>query len=91
MESAGSPRSAISTLIRVLAIAIVVAAFFSALVLRTGEENLVPCSVMTEFTPCGHRTDYRIPLRIGVVALGVFVAVVLFRFARRVDQSQLES
>ena len=68
--------------------AIVVGAFLTALVLQTGEEDLVPCSLFTEFTPCGHRTDYRIPLRIGIVAMGILTAVLLFRVARRLDASR---
>ena len=81
-------RPAASTIIRVLAVAIVLGASLTALVLQTGEEDLVPCSLFTEFTPCGHRTDYRIPLRIGIVALGILAAVLLFRLARRHDESR---
>jgi hypothetical protein len=88
MERADAHRSAASTLIRILAVAIVVGAFLTALVLQTGEEDLVPCSLFTEFTPCGHRTDYRIPLRIGIVAMGILTAVLLFRVARRLDASR---
>lgn len=78
------------SILRVLAIATVVAAFLTAMVLKTGEVDLVPCSIFTEFTPCGHRTDYRIPLRIGILVIGVLVAVVLFRFARHLHESQTE-
>jgi hypothetical protein len=79
-----------STALRVLAVVIVVGACLTAIVLKTGEFDLVPCSIFTEFTPCGHRTDYRIPLRIGIVAVGILAAVVLFRFARRVDEFRYE-
>jgi hypothetical protein len=88
MDRVGAHRSAASTIIRVLAVAIVLGAFLTALVLQTSEEDLVPCSLFTEFTPCGHRTDYRIPLRIGIVALGILTAVLLLGFARRLDESQ---
>jgi hypothetical protein len=88
MDSEDAHRSTASTIIRFLAVVIVLGACLTALVLQTGEEDLAPCSIFTEFTPCGHRTDYRIPLRIGIVALGVLTAVLLFRFARRVDESQ---
>jgi hypothetical protein len=88
MDGEDAHRSAASTIIRVLAIAIVLGACLTALVLQTGEEDLVPCSLFTEFTPCGHRTDYRIPLRIGIVALGILAAVLLFRSARRLDESE---
>ena len=88
MDAKDAHRSVVSTIIRVLAVAIVLGACVTALVLRTGEEDLVPCSIFTEFTPCGHRTDYLIPLRIGIVALGVITAVLLFRFTRRLDESQ---
>ena len=88
MDRADAHRSPASTSIRILAVAIVVGAFLTALVLQTGEEDLVLCSVFTEFTPCGHRTDYRIPLRIGIVAAGILIAALLFRFARRLDASQ---
>jgi len=54
--------------------------------MQTGEEDLVPCSLSTEFTPCGHRTGYRIPQRIGIVALGILASVLLLRFARRLDE-----
>jgi len=90
MDGEDAHRSAASTIIRVLAIAIVLGACLTALVLQTGEEDLVPCSLFTEFTPCGHRTDYRIPLRIGIVALGMLTAVALFRFARRLDERHVE-
>jgi hypothetical protein len=83
-------RSAASTLIRVLAVAIVLGACLTALVLQTGEEDLVPCSVLTEFTPCGQRTDYRIPLRTGIVAFGILGAMLLFRYGRRLDESKAE-
>jgi hypothetical protein len=79
-------RSATSTIVRVVAVATVLGACLTALVLQTGEEDLVPCSLFTEFTPCGHRTDYRIPLRIGIVALGIIAAMLLFRVARRLDE-----
>jgi hypothetical protein len=88
MDKADAHRTPASTIIRILAVAIVLGAFLTALVLQTGEEDLVPCSLFTEFTPCGHRTDYRIPLRIGIVAVGILAAVLLFRFARRLDASQ---
>ena len=88
MDKADSPRSPASTIIRILAIAIVLGAFLTALVLQTGEEDLVPCSLFTEFTPCGHRTNYRISLRIGIVAVGILTAVLLFRFARHLDKSR---
>ena len=88
MDKADAHRTPASTIIRILAVAIVLGAFLTALVLQTGEEDLVPCSLFTEFTPCGHRTDYRIPLRIGIVAVGILTAVLLFRFARRLDASQ---
>jgi hypothetical protein len=88
MDRVGAHRSAASTIIRVLAVAIVLGAFLTALVLQTSEEDLVPCSLFTEFTPCGHRTDYRIPLRIGIVALGILTAVLLLGFSRRLDESQ---
>jgi hypothetical protein len=88
MDTADAHRSPASTIIRILAVAIVLGAFLTALVLQTGEEDLVPCSVFTEFTPCGHRTDYRIPLRIGIVAVGILTAVLLFRVARRLDENQ---
>jgi hypothetical protein len=88
MDGKGLHRSAASTIIRVLAVAIVLGACLTALVLQTGEEDLVPCSIFTEFTPCGHRTDYRIPLRIGIVSLGIIAAMLLFRVARRLDESQ---
>ena len=78
-------RPAASTVVRVLAVGILLAACLTALLLQTGEEDLVPCSVFTEFTPCGHRTDYRIPQRIGIVTLGILSSVLLFRFARRLD------
>ena len=90
MDGKDAHRSAASTIIRVLAVAIVLGACLTALVLQTGEEDLVPCSLFTEFTPCGHRTDYRIPLRIGIVALGMLTAVALFRFARRLDERHVE-
>jgi hypothetical protein len=85
MDRADAHRSPGSTIIRILAVAIVVGAFLTALVLQTGEEDLVPCSLFTEFTPCGHRTDYRIPQRIGIVALGILASVLLLRFARRLE------
>ena len=88
MQREDTHRSAASTIIRALAFAIVLGAFLTVLVLQTGEEDLVPCSLFTEFTPCGHRTDYRIPLRIGIVALGILAAVLLFRLARRLDESR---
>jgi hypothetical protein len=75
-----------SSVVRVLAIVIVVGACLTAIVLKTREVDLVPCSIFTEFTPCGHRTDYRIPLRIGFVAVGILAAVILFRFAHRLDE-----
>ncbi len=87
MDTADAHRSPASTIIRILAVAIVLGAFLTALVLKTGEEDLVPCSLFTEFTPCGHRTDYRVPLRIGIVAVGVLIAVLMFRVARRLDES----
>jgi hypothetical protein len=79
-----------SSILRVLAIATVVAAFLTSTILKTGEVDLVPCSILTEFTPCGHRTDYRIPLRIGMLAIGILVAVVLFRSARHLDESRID-
>jgi hypothetical protein len=82
-ESAHRP--AASTVVRVLAVGILLAACLTALLLQTGEEDLVPCSLFTEFTPCGHRTDYRIPQRIGIVTLGILAALLLFRSARRLD------
>jgi hypothetical protein len=88
MDPKDAHRSAAPTIIRVLAVAIVLGACLTALVLQTGEEDLVPCSLLTEFTPCGRRTDYRIPLRIGIVALGILAAVLLFRSARRLDEGQ---
>jgi hypothetical protein len=88
MDNADAHRSAASTSIRILAVAIVVGAFLTALVLQTGEVDLVPCSIFTEFTPCGHRTDYRVPLRIGIVAVRVLTALLLFRFARRLDENR---
>jgi hypothetical protein len=88
MDKADAHRSPASTIIRILAVAIVLGAFLTALVLQTGEEDLVPCSLFTEFTPCGHRTNYRIPLRIGIVAVGILTAMLLLRFARRLDESQ---
>jgi hypothetical protein len=75
-----------STVVRVLAIVLVVGARLTAVVLKTGEVDLVPGSIFTEFTPCGHRTDYRIPVRIGIVAVGILAAVILFRFAHRLDE-----
>jgi hypothetical protein len=87
MDTTDAHRSPAPTIIRILAVAIVLGAFLTALVLQTGEEDLVPCSLFTEFTPCGHRTDYRIPLRIGTVAVGVLTAVLMFRIARLVDES----
>jgi hypothetical protein len=75
-----------SSVLRVLAIVIVVGACLTAVVLQTGEVDLVPCSIFTEFTACGHRTDYRIPLRIGIVAVGILAALILFRFAHRFDE-----
>jgi hypothetical protein len=86
MEDTRHRRSPGSTVLRAVAIGIVVGACLTALVLRTGEEDLVPCSLFTEFTPCGHQTDYRIPTRIGIVALGVVFTAVLFRLARRLDE-----
>lgn len=80
----------VSTILRVLAISIVVGACLAAIVLKTGEVDLAPCSIFTEFTPCGHRTDYRIPLRIGIVAIGIHIALVSFRFARRLDENPTE-
>jgi hypothetical protein len=88
MDKVDAHRSPASTIIRILAVAIVLGAFLTALVLQTGEEDLVPCSLFTEFTPCGHRTNYRIPLRIGIVAVGILTAMLLLRFARRLDESQ---
>jgi hypothetical protein len=88
MDGEDLHRSAASTIVRVVALATVLGACLTALVLQTGEEDLVPCSLFTEFTPCGHRTDYRIPLRIGIVALGIIAAMLLFRVARRLDESQ---
>jgi hypothetical protein len=90
MESARYRPATVPTIIRVLAIAIVVGASLTAIVLKTGEVDLAPCSIFTEFVPCGHRTDYRIPTRIGIVAIGVLLAVVLFRFARRLEESRTE-
>ena len=75
----------VSTILRVLAVAIIVAGFLVAIFLKTGEVDLVPCSIFTEFTPCGHRTDYRIPQRIGILTIAVLVAVVLFRVAGDLD------
>jgi hypothetical protein len=75
-----------SSVLRVLAIVIVVGACLTAVVLKTGEVDLVPCSIFTEFTPCGHRTDYRVPLRIGSAAVGILAALVLFRFAHRLNE-----
>jgi hypothetical protein len=85
MDPEEAHRPASSTILRVLAVGILLAACLTALVLQTGEEDLVPCSVFTEFTPCGHRTGYRIPQRIGIVALGILAFVLLFRLARRLD------
>jgi hypothetical protein len=87
MERTESHPPAASTIIRVLAIAIVVGACLTAIVLKTGEVDLVPCSIFTEFVPCGHHTDYRIPQRIGIVAVGILLALVLFRFARRLAEN----
>jgi hypothetical protein len=78
-------RPAASTVLRVLAVGILLSACLTALLLQTGEEDLVPCTLFTEFTPCGHRTDYRIPQRIGIVTLGILAALLLFRSARRLD------
>jgi hypothetical protein len=89
MDTADAHRSPASTIIRILAVAIVLGAFLTALVLQTGEEDLVPCSLFTGFTPCGHRTDYRIPLRIGIVAVGVLTSVLLFRAARRFEEKKV--
>jgi hypothetical protein len=75
-----------SSVLRVLAIVIVVGACLTAVVLKTGEVDLVRCSIFTEFTPCGHRTDYRVPLRIGIAAVGILAALVLFRFAQRLNE-----
>ena len=85
MDRERAHRPAASTIVRVLAVGILLAACLTALLLQTGEEDLVPCSVFTEFTPCGHRTDHRIPQRIAVVAMGVLVMVLLLRSARRLD------
>jgi hypothetical protein len=78
------------TILRVLAVAMIVAGCLVAIFMKTGEVDLVPCSIFTEFTPCGHRTDYRIPLRIGILAIGILSAMALFRFARRLDDRQRE-
>ena len=86
MDGADADRPAAWTFVRVLAVGILLAACLIALFLQTGEEDLVPCSVFTEFTPCGHRTDYRIPQRIGIVALGILASMLLLRFARRLEQ-----
>jgi hypothetical protein len=90
MDGKDAHRPAAWTIMRVLAVAIVLWACLTALVMQTGEEDLVPCSLLTEFTPCGHPTDYRIPLRIGIVALGILAAALVFRSARRLDESQVE-
>lgn len=85
MHRESTHRPAASTVVRVFAVGILLAACLTALLLQTGEEDLVPCSPFTEFTPCGHRTDYRIPQRIGIVTLGILASVLLFRSARRLD------
>jgi hypothetical protein len=85
MDRESAHRPAASTIVRVLAAGILLAACLTALLLQTGEEDLVPCSLFTEFTPCGHRTDYRIPQRIGIVALGILASMLLLRFARRLE------
>jgi hypothetical protein len=78
------------TILRVLAIAAIVGGCLVAILLKTGEVDLVPCSIFTEFTPCGHRTDYRIPLRIGIITVVIVTAMILFRFARRLDERHEE-
>ena len=75
----------VSTILRVLAVAIIVGGCLMAIFMKAGEVDLVPCSIFTEFTPCGHHTDYRIPQRIGILAIAVLVAVVLFRVAGDLD------
>lgn len=85
MDRESAHRPAASNIVRVLAVGILLAACLTALLLQTGEEDLVPCTVFTEFTPCGHRTDYRIPQRIGILALGILASVLLLRFARRLE------
>ena len=45
--------------LRTVAVIVCLGAAMAALFLRTGESDLPPCSVTTEFSPCGHQTDYR--------------------------------
>ncbi len=40
----------------------------------------------TEFSPCGHQTDNRLWLRVGIAAVGVAIAIVLFALVRRAER-----
>jgi hypothetical protein len=61
----------------------VLVAGFVALVMRTREFDLAPCSPFNEFHPCGHWTDYRIGLRVAIFALGIIAAAVVWWWAGR--------
>lgn len=74
--------------LRTVAVLVCLGAAMAALFLRTGESDLPPCSLATEFFPCGHQTDYRIGLRIAILVTGIAVSIVLFLLARRVERQR---
>jgi hypothetical protein len=78
-------------MIRVLAATILVLTLSFALVMKTGESDLQPCSVTTEFHECGHRTDDRIPARVAIVFIGIVGATFLFRTARTLETEPHEN
>jgi hypothetical protein len=78
-------------MLRVLAAAILLFALSFALVMKTGESDLQPCSVTTEFHECGHRTDYRIPARLAIAFIGIVGATFLFRTARTMERRESPS
>jgi hypothetical protein len=77
-------------MLRVLAAIILVFALSFALVMKTGESDLPPCSVTMEFSECGHQTDYRIPARLAIAFIGIVGATFLFRTARTFDAERGE-
>jgi hypothetical protein len=72
--------------LRTVGVIICLSAAIVALFLRTVDKDLPPCSVTTEFFPCGNQIDYRIWLRIGFLGAGVGVSIALFILARRIER-----
>jgi hypothetical protein len=75
-------------ILRTVAVIVCMGAAMAALFLRTRESDLQPCSLATEFLPCGHQTDYRIGLRVAIIVMGIGVSLVLFLLARRVERQR---